>query len=99
MPDVGSSSRLRVSFADSTGAAVDPATVLLRTRSPDPGAVETTYTYGVDDGLVRAGIGRYYFDLVLTRAGVWAIRWIGQSELVAATEVSIPVKASRFTVP
>jgi hypothetical protein len=65
--------RIEVSFTDSAGAAVDPATVVFRAKSRF--GTEVTYTYGTDAQLGKESTGNYYADLTPDAPGRWHYRW------------------------
>ena len=68
----GDATDLKWSFTNSvTGAPTDPSSLVLKVRSPRAGV--TTYTYGVDQQLVRDAEGEFSFHLSLNVGGHW--RW------------------------
>jgi hypothetical protein len=76
----GDATDLTWSFTDrSTGAPADPSSLILKVRSPRSGI--RTYTYGVDQELVRDGVGSFSFHLDLNAGGFW--RWRIESKGVA----------------
>ena len=70
--DVGDIIRLQATFKDSTGALVDPTTVVLKVKTP--ALVTSTYTYALAQ-VTRASLGVYYKDVTPDAAGVWRFRW------------------------
>lgn len=64
---------LETAFADSAGAALDPATVTFRMISPR-GQI-TTYVYGTDAELVRTAAGSYRVEVTPDMPGRWAYQW------------------------
>ena len=86
--------RVSAAFTNSGGSAVDPAAVLLKVRTP-AGTV-TTYTYGVDAGLVKASTGNYYYDVDASTRGEWTYRWYSTGSGQAAAEGAFTIEASTF---
>ena len=75
----GSLVRTSAAFADITGAAADPSTVVLKYRK-DAGAT-TTVTYP-SAPVIKDGTGLYHADLDTTGfagpgAQYWAVEWTG----------------------
>jgi hypothetical protein len=85
--------RFSVSFTDTLGAAVDPATVVFKYMTPD-GTV-TTKTYGTDAFPVKDSAGHYHADFTLNQAGTWRWKWLSTSP-GASAEGSLTVHASSF---
>jgi hypothetical protein len=71
--DLGDLVRLTATFKDEGGSPVDPATLVLITRSPT-GAL-TTLTYGTDVMPIRDSAGVFHADLSPDETGVWDYRW------------------------
>ncbi len=69
----GTEIRIFIDFTDTSGAAVDPATVTLKTLDPLNG--QTTYTYGTDANVGKSAVGSYYADITPDVPGRWVIRW------------------------
>lgn len=70
-------------FADDTGAAVDPDVV--RCYVKQAGSSETLYTYGSDASLQRTGVGAYQLTLPPpTEATTWSYRWEAVAELTTS---------------
>ena len=90
--DIGDLIRLRGSFTNSAGAAVDPSSVTLQYRQliADPSSY-TTLVYGVNS-IVKASTGEYYHDLSVTSDGEWRYRWNGLGANAAAVEGSFKVR-------
>jgi len=84
----GQTLRLTVTFLDDAGDPADP-TGLVYSQRVDMDAA-TTFTYGVDDELVRQEAGIYYVDVALT-AGTWAYGFIGTGAVENAIEDSFLV--------
>jgi hypothetical protein len=65
------------------GVAIDPATVTLAIKTP--AGVTTTYTYGVDSGLLKDGVGLYHLDVAASASGTWFWNWsstgVGQAAM------------------
>lgn len=92
--DVGDVVRCAGAFANSAGTAVDPTAVFCKVRKPD-GTI-STYTYGADAALVRAGAGSFYVDVEATASGIWHYRFYATGTGQAAGEQSFRVRASFF---
>jgi len=85
-----------------SGAAADPTVVTVTVRLP-AGTV-TTYTYGVDGAVKKAGTGNYYMDITIgtTTAdeGKYCYAWRGTGTVIAADECQFEAKKSMVrTVP
>lgn len=81
----GTRIRCTATFTDvSTGSVVDPATVTFRTKPPTGGPF--AYVYGVDPNVVKTAAGKYRYDLLLSIAGDWYLRWEGTGSNETATE-------------
>ena len=74
----------------------DPTVTTLTIRNP-AGTV-TTYTYGVDAGLVRVTAGDFYLNLVIptdaTAEGKWTYAFRGTNNCQAADEGQFEVRKS-----
>jgi hypothetical protein len=87
----GDATDLTWSFTDrSTGLPADPSTLVLKVRSPRAGV--TTYTYGVDQQLVRDAEGEYSFHLDLNPGGFWRWRLVSTGVAQRAMQRGIQVK-------
>lgn len=91
---IGSAARISVAIADTLDAALDPAALRLKTRSPT--GMVTTYSYGTDPDIVKDAVGRYHADIALTEFGQWLWRWETDAPYAGATEGTLAVRASRF---
>lgn len=91
---LGNLVRVSVTFVNSVGAAVDPATVKLQV-CPPAGAT-TTYTYGADAAVVKAATGSYYLDVDANTIGEWSFRWYSIGSGQAAAESGFVVQPSVF---
>lgn len=90
--DIGDVVRLRGSFTNSAGTAVDPSSLTLQLRRflDDPSSF-STLVYGVNS-VVRASVGEYYHDFSVSsgsQAGEWRYRWNGTGDNAAAGEQQI----------
>ena len=84
--DIGDVVRLRASFTNSGGAAVDPSSLTLQYQIVKPVAGPlVALVYGVNS-IVRAGVGEFYHDLDVTSAGEWRYRYNGTGLNAAAAE-------------
>lgn len=90
----GCSTRLSAVFSNLSGTPIDPTDVVVRVKPPSGNII--TYTYGVDDSVVRDGVGAYHADVVLDTSGPWAYRWEAFGIIRTAAEGSIKVKPSSF---
>jgi hypothetical protein len=89
----GSTMPLETSFADASGAALDPATVTFKLISPCQ--TETTYVYGTDAELVRSAAGVYRIDVVPDEPGRWTYQWVTTGP-GSINEDSFIVRNSKF---
>lgn len=89
--------RITATFLGSvTSATVDPVNVFGQYNAQALG-ITTTYTYGVDAELVKAGSGVYYFDIDTTESsGVIFWRVYSTSNGQAAAEGRIYVRPRQF---
>lgn len=91
----GMTARISGVFQDINEQLVDPATVVLRLKSP-VGVVTTPTT-------TRASLGVFYADVLADRAGVWYYRWeatiddgghtflsVGEGEMSVKTSNVVP---------
>lgn len=92
--DVGDQVKLTATFTNASAVAADPTAVTVKTKTP--AGVTTTYTYGVDNEVVKSATGIYYILLTLATAGLWYVRFAGTGAIVAAAETSIDVMESNF---
>lgn len=92
--DIGDVVHCVGTFADRDGQAVDPTTVTFKVRDPT-GAI-TTYVYGTDAQLVKAGVGNYYADVEATASGEWFYRFYSTGNGQAAGETRFGVSESAF---
>ena len=96
--DINDLIRLSAAFTDAlTNAALDPTAVTLKIRRRAKGVTTTTYTYGVDAGLVRDGVGLYHLDYTPTAAGDYYYRFTGTGAAQAAEEKFFRVRTSQVT--
>lgn len=90
--DVGDMVRLRVSFANSAGTAVDPSTVTLQIRrESDAQGSYSNLIYGVNS-ITKAGTGEYYHDFSVTSDGMHRYRWNGLGANPAASETPFMIR-------
>ena len=80
-------------FTDALGVATDPSVVTLVVDKPD-GTTTTTYTYGGSPALSKETTGRYYVDVTIDQAGLWAYRLAGTGTAQAADEGQFHVRKS-----
>ena len=64
-------------ITDVNGDAVDPTDITMVVKEPDGTA--TTYTFNGTPTLSKENTGRYYVDVTLDAAGLWAytLAWTG----------------------
>jgi hypothetical protein len=94
---LGTSVRARVVFRDVDGELIDPATVVCMVKKPD--GAETSYTYGVDAGVVRDEAAVYHFWIATPDAGTYAYRWKGIDAVEVDNEDTFEVDESAFATP
>lgn len=82
------------SFSDSTDTLVDPATVTFKVKLP--AGTTTTYVYGTDAQLVKAGTGRYYVLLDLDTTGSYTYRFESTGTYKGAEEQRLDVDGGAF---
>lgn len=85
--------RVSVTFVAS-GLPADPTTVVLKYKNP-AGTV-TTWTYGVDNQVVKDGVGNYRADINASAGGTWYFRWEGTGASQGAAQDSFVVTASNL---
>ena len=66
--------RVSVTF-ETDGLPVDPTTVLLKYKNP-AGTI-TTWTFGVNNQVVKDKVGAYRADIDANAGGTWNFRWEG----------------------
>lgn len=91
--------RLRAAFSDDQcpSSPVDPDSILVKVLAPgDTGP--TSYTYGVDAGVVKESVGCYRFDVFATTRGTYSFRWEGTGTYAAVDEGQFKVQTSEFDV-
>lgn len=89
---VGEVARLTLTTTDTAGAPLDPATVVLKIKSP-AGAISTQAHPGA---VVRMGVGVFVFDLALTEKGRWLYRWETSAPAQGATQGELTVAPSNI---
>jgi len=85
---------LSTQAATAGGVLTDPGALLLKVKQP--GGTATTYTYGVDAGLIRDAVGKYHLNLKLTLPGRWFYRWEATGAVEAASEGELAALPSAF---
>lgn len=80
-----------------TGALVDPTTVIWKWRTPS--GVETTYTYGVDSEVTKTGTGEYVGTITILEYGTHASKWKGTGAAVGADEEWLKGQKSLLDAP
>jgi hypothetical protein len=87
-----SSNTATTAILDADGAPVDPAQVSLIVREPD--GTSTTYTVGGPNALAKESTGRYYADVTLDAAGLWAYALVGAGTAVFREEAVLHARKS-----
>jgi hypothetical protein len=64
----------------SVGTPVDPSTVTLELTPPN-GAPQQV----ISAGIVRTGVGAYYYQMVVSTLGLWIYRFQGEGAVIAAS--------------
>jgi hypothetical protein len=82
--DKGDNVRVTATFAS---GGLDPTTVVAKVRNPS--GTTTTYTYGLDNQLVKSATGVYYVDVNLNAAGTWWVRFESTGTGQAAQELGL----------
>jgi hypothetical protein len=93
----GQKVRVRINdpkFTNSDGDYYDPTEVIFRTESP--GGVETAYTYGEDDEVVKHGTGDYSLDWLPDESGDWYVR-VEADGVIATRDIIVRVADTRFS--
>jgi hypothetical protein len=86
-------------FTNLAGTPTDPTAVTLTVARP--GAPNLVYGWpsaGADGTLTKESAGRFYFDVVIDRAGTWLYLLVGTGAVTAASEGELVVTARRITV-
>jgi len=74
---------------------VDPSFVYFKFKRP--GAVTTTYTYGVDTELVKSEVGKYYVDLDTSLySGTWYYKFYSTGDYQAAQQGEFIVEVDKL---
>lgn len=92
MSDVGDLKTIAITFRDEDGTPTDPTTVMLVLT--DPVGTATTFTFGVDAGLIKDSTGVYHMDYTPTIAGRFLVRWIGSGVIDVVEPYSFLVSTS-----
>jgi hypothetical protein len=82
--DLGDLVKVSGAFTDADDVAQDPAAVYVQIKTP-AGTV-TSYQYGVDADVVKAGTGSYYINVDADEVGLWDYRWYSTGSGQAADE-------------
>jgi len=92
--DTGDVIRLSVVFKNLNKVAVDPSQVNLTIRQPNGVLVE--YQYLVNAAIVKASVGNYYCDFLVTQEGMTYYKWVATGTVNAAEESSFFAKISQI---
>ena len=93
--DLGDVIKCMATFTNTSGTAVDPATITFKAKVPRSGTI-TTYVYSVDPQLIKEDTGVYYVHFVPTTHGEWYYRWAGTGANAAAAEKTFNIRDSAF---
>lgn len=91
---VGQEVRVAGEFRDIDNTLVDPTGVLFKFIKPS--GVLTTYTYLVDEEVVRDETGKYHVDIYADQVGLYNWRWESSGGTVTAADGSFQVENSAF---
>ena len=98
MFDVGDKPVFTATFKNTADALTSPSTVVFLWRTA--AGVETSYTSGVDSEVSEASTGVFTFAApTITTAGAHYCRAKGTAGLIAAAELGVGVRSSKFTTP
>ena len=86
--------RLQITITDEDDNPIDPATVRLKTMSPD--GIERTYTYGVEANMLTEGPGIYLADITPDQAGRWHVRWEAETPTTVQEDEFIVVRSAFY---
>jgi hypothetical protein len=95
--DIGDLVTVSAEFRDADGALADPTTVVCKIK--DGAGTETSYTYGIDDELVKDEVGLYHLDVSIEISGTFYYRFRGTGAAQAAEEGEFEVDESEFATP
>ena len=84
--NAGDLARISVALTNVAGAAADPTALAFSLTLPDGSVLEGSWTALSYVGLVRTGVGSFYFDLFPTQSGLYRYTW-------TATGVVNPVRS------
>ncbi len=84
--------RLSVLITDQLGVPLDPASVVLKIKTP-AGAVVTQLYPGL---IVRTAPGAYQFDVTLTESGRWRYRWETSAPAQSAAQGDLAVSPANI---
>lgn len=94
----GTSVKVSVEFrAVETAALFDPDAVVCLVKAPD--GTESELVYGVDDEVVRDGVGAYHMWVEGDQSGAYYYRWKGDGDTNVANEAEFYIDESAFTAP
>lgn len=96
--DVGQTVRVRGTWSNNAGVAVDPDSgfMTFSYRAGEDGAI-TTYTWPTDAAIVREGVGKFHIDIPTTVDAVdYYYRWASTGTIRAAKEGVFHVNESKM---
>lgn len=64
-----------------TGLSVDPTIVQVTITYPD----DTSQTFDLTSGVIRTGVGLYYYQFVVEQFGIHIYRWQGEGAVIASS--------------
>ena len=86
-------------FTNAAGTATDPDTVTFKVWQHGALASATSYVYGTDPEVTKAGTGDYYVDIpipyALTSRGLWKVEVRGEGTVDAVEQTEFNVVAYR----
>jgi len=91
--DRGDQVRITATFTNSTGATVDPSTIVVKYK--DPSGTTTTLDYSKAE-ITKSTKGVYYADVTLDESGTWYVRAYGTGAAIAAASSSLEVREDEF---
>jgi hypothetical protein len=81
---VGQAVRVAAAITSTGTTTVDPGSVTFWYNSPGNSSYQSTFTYGVNEEVVRTSTGSYYIDIICGIIGYW----------IAGSYSSLPGSAS-----
>ena len=96
--DVGDKPVFTATFKDTADTLTDPSAVSFLWRTP--AGTETDYIYQTDSEVTRSSVGVFVFNApTIAATGPHYCRAKGTAGLIAAAELGIGVRSTKFTTP